>query len=86
MGLLLGPLRYALVPWSDVAPSDLKEQGTPELVRDCRRERHLGLCVRGEYVRHLGILAVRCERYGDDLYPISLAIAPDDLTIDHGGD
>lgn len=77
MGIIFGPQRYARVPWSEIEQSDLIEQGKPELVRDCRRERHLGLNIKGQYVHSLGILAVRCERYGDDLFPISMAIAPD---------
>lgn len=77
MGLIFGPQRFAKSPWSDVAPSDLVEQGKPDFHRDCRRERHIGLCIRGEYVANLGVLAVRCERYGEDLFPISMAIVPD---------
>lgn len=75
MGIIVGPTRYALVPWSDIRPSDLMEQGDPELVRDCRHERHLGLHVRGEYVASLGLLAIRCERHHGWLLPLSMAIA-----------
>lgn len=75
-------VHYALTAWSDIPPSDLREQGEPEIVRDLRHERHLGLHIKGEYVTSLGLLAIRCERhYGWDL-PLSMAIAETPSFID----
>lgn len=74
--------RVPLVSWSDIAPSDLHEQGDPELVRDCYRERHLGLHVLGTYGISLGLLAIRCERRGADEIPLTLSIAETPPVID----
>lgn len=69
------PPRYAPTPWSDPAPSDLQPQGIPEFMLEWRRETHFGLDVHGAYVRHMGMLAIRCEQAGGRLVPVSLAIA-----------
>ena len=50
-------------------------QGDPEYTRDVYRERHLGLLIRGEFVDVLGLLAIRCERHGDRLTPLTMCIA-----------
>jgi hypothetical protein len=83
---------FAKVQWDVVKPSDLVEQGDPEIVRDCRNvigqpERHIGLLVKGEYVPTLGILAIRCSRRGNEIgIPLGLAI-PDQCwePTDHDG-
>ena len=89
--LILGPTRYARVPWSWIAPSDLREAGPPELTRDIRKfgraERHLCLAIKGEYVPTLGMVAIRCERHSGWELPLSLAIVDTAaVTIDEGGD
>lgn len=67
--------RYALAPWSDVAPSDLEPQGTPETEVNYRHEQHLLLRVRGTYGANLGMVGVRCliGRAGE-LLPVGIAI------------
>lgn len=74
--------RYPLVPWSDVEPSDLREanEGDLELVRDLliegQAERHIGMLCVGQYDRSmaLGLIAIRCERHGAQLVPLTCAI------------
>jgi hypothetical protein len=51
---------FAKVQWDVVKPSDLVEQGDPEIVRDCRNvigqpERHIGLLIKGEIGIPLGL-------------------------------
>jgi hypothetical protein len=76
------PARYAKVPWGDIRESDLREQGEPEFVRDVDEESHIGLHVRGTYGITLGMLAVRCERHGNGLVPLTMAIADVPLVVD----
>lgn len=76
-------IRVPNVPWSDIEASDLCEanQGELELYRDTQvgplAERHVGMHVVGQYDSwlSLGILAIRCERKGRTLIPVSMAIA-----------
>lgn len=78
MGLILGPTRFVKVPWGDVALSDLREAGPPELTRDTRHigrsERHMCLHVKGDYVPDLGMVAIRCERHSGWVLPLTLSI------------
>lgn len=74
--------RVPLVPWSDIEASDLTEanNGEPEMYRDThdgKPERQLGLHIVGQYdpLLSLGLIALRCERHGTTLIPISMAIA-----------
>ncbi len=73
--------RYAPIPWGEILPSDLVAQGDPESLMIYRREEHLGLHVRGEYVRSLGMLALRCERRGMELCPLSMAISDTPIVL-----
>ena len=79
------------MPWDWLEQSDLWVQGPPEYTRyvsgTLRRspEMHLGLNIVGQYVPHLGLLAIRCERKGDTVTPISVAIA-ETTVIDHESD
>lgn len=80
------PIRVPNVPWSDLAP-DLVEAADVEMSRDThfgKPERHLGLHVVGQYDRglSLGLIALRCERHGAKLVPISMAIAETPPFID----
>lgn len=82
-------IRVPNVPWSDIEASDLREanDGEPELYRDTHDgspERQLGLHVVGQYDSHLslGLIAVRCERRGTQLIPMSMAIAETPPFID----
>lgn len=73
---------HPLVPWGDIAPSDVREanEGQVELYRDLsidgRPERHLAMLVVGQYDRSLalGLVAVRCERHGEQLIPLTCSI------------
>jgi hypothetical protein len=76
------PRRWSRVPWwlfdSDLWPVN---DGKPELTRDLRTpegqpQRHLGLRVTQQFHpgETLDWLAIRCERRGERLIPISMAI------------
>lgn len=75
------PRRWSLVPWwlpnSDLWPANRKL----DLSRDCRTlegqpQRHLALYVTQQHRpgQMLGLLAIRCERRGERITPISLSI------------
>lgn len=85
MGLILGPTRYVLVPWGDLAPNDLRE-GQAFLTRDIRKlgrgERHLCMPVSGEYVPQLGMMAIRCERHSGWEIPLSMALVDTAIAVD----
>lgn len=81
---------YAVVPWrqAEIAQQDLEPAGS-EFKRDTRTsfgkgERQFALPVFGQsgiYAGpHLGMLAIRCVRYGETVIPDKLAIA--DLSDD----
>lgn len=65
--------RYTTCPWN-LPDSDLVPQGDPELVRDLHQERQLALHVLGTHGVSLGLIALRCERHGELLTPLSLCI------------
>jgi hypothetical protein len=78
------PRRWSKVPWwlldSDLCPA---HEGEPDLtlIRDLRTpegqpQRHLALQVMRQYKpgELLGLVAIRCERRGERLTPISMAI------------
>lgn len=75
------PARYTLVPWQ-ILDSDLVEQGEPELVRDLHQERQLGLHVLGSCGVSLGLIAIRCERKGETLTPLTLSIPETPIVIE----
>ncbi len=91
IGLEMGchPVRVPLVPWSDIEPSDLCEAngGELEMYRDTRigsvAERQIGMVVVGQFNRGiaLGLIAVRCERQGAKLIPLSLQIPETPIAI-----
>lgn len=74
--------RWSRVPWwlpdSDLWPAN---DGKAELTRDCRTpegqpQRHLALHVTQQYRpgQTLGLVALRCERRGERLIPVTLSI------------
>jgi hypothetical protein len=81
--------RYPLVPWSDIA-RDLYEanNGEVELYRDThsgtQAERQIGVHVVGQYDSSvsLGLVAIRCERHGERLVPLTISIAETPPFID----
>lgn len=83
------PVRVPLVPWSDIEPSDLCEAngGDLEMYRDTRvgpvAERQLAMVVVGQFDRGiaLGLIAVRCERHGGRLIPLSLQIPETPIVV-----
>lgn len=74
-------VRVPLVPWSDIK-FDVCEanDGEVELTRDVhvngRAERQIGMLCVTQYRRDvaLGLIAIRCERHGDQLIPLTCAI------------
>lgn len=72
---------YSLVPWwlpdSDLRPAN---NGEFELSRDLQRngkpEKQIGLHVWGQsdHPPSLGMIALRCERHGEQLIPLTLQI------------
>jgi hypothetical protein len=74
--------RFSSVPWW-LPDSDLRtaNHGEAELRRDLVRngkpERQLGLHVWGQAdaAPSLGVIALRCERHGERLVPLTLSIA-----------
>lgn len=83
------PTRRPLVRWGDIDGSDLKEanHGQIELCRDVqvdgRPERHIGMLVVGQYERSLalGLVALRCERRGESLIPLTCSIPETPATV-----
>mgnify|MGYP006408917749 FL=1 len=73
-------LRKVLCPWNDLEPSDLCPQGPPETVVRYKHQELLGLIVKGQALKQLGMLAIRCEfdSMGEPM-PISMALAEDTL-------
>ena len=80
----MGLPRYVLVPWGDVEPSDVREAQSGILQRDTRyygaTERQYALHVLGSYDASLslGLVAIRCQRIGPRVDPLTLSI-PDRL-------
>lgn len=81
---------FSTVPWW-LPDSDLREAdgGEPALRRDLlvngKAERHFGLHVWGQVEPcppSLGLVAVRCERQGSTVIPISLSIPDTPITIE----
>lgn len=70
---------FSLVPWGDVAPSDLQEQ-RPEIMADVRGQRLYGLTVHGQIVPRLGTLAIRTRINGYTVIPMGLSI-PDGIDL-----
>ena len=87
--------RYARVPWrqADIAQHDLEPAGT-EFRRDHRErgrsERHFALPIAGQAGLqegpHIGLLAVRCERHGEWVLPLTCSIVDDveDVPLQRG--
>ena len=50
--------------------------------RDLTHERHVALSVVGTYGVSLGLLAIRCERRGASLLPLTLSIADNPIPVD----
>ena len=65
-----------MYPWH-IEDSDLVEAGDPELVRDLASERQIGLHIVTSCPCRLslGVLALRCERKGATVIPLTLSIA-----------
>lgn len=77
MGCPEKPHRHHVrVAWGEITQSDLEPVGEPEWYLEYRRERHIGLHIRGQTGVTLGMLGIRCavNAYGD-LFPQSIAIA-----------
>ncbi len=75
--------RYQLAPWGDVQNSDLRPMGRLGVYsRDLAHERHVALSIVGTYGIALGLLAIRCERRGASLIPISLYIADSPILVE----
>lgn len=74
-----GTPAVSLVPWwlsnTDINPAgkgferDTITQGQPQ--------RQLAFHVTGQYVPSLGLIAIRCERRGETLTPIGMALSDD---------
>lgn len=73
-------LRKVPCPWNDLESSDLRPQGPPETVVRYKHQELLGLIVKGQALKRLGIIAIRCEfdSIGEPM-PISMALAEDTL-------
>ena len=73
-------IRRECFSWNDIEPSDLCPQGPPETVVRYKHQELLGLVVKGQELKRLGIIAVRCEfdSIGEPM-PISMALAEDTL-------
>lgn len=71
-----------LVPWDCLESSDCKEanDGELELYRDThvngQAQRQIGMMAVGQFDHSLvlGLVAIRCERRGDQLIPLTLSI------------
>lgn len=76
--------RYVLVPWGDIAPSDLwpANDGQIEVEISYRHEQHLGIYVRGQYGVELGMLGLRCEVVRGELMPLGIAISDGALDLE----
>lgn len=67
---------YVAVRWGEILPSDLEPMGDPEWELHYRKEKHIGLHIRGQTGVTLGMLGIRCavDAYGD-LLPLGMAWA-----------
>lgn len=72
--------RYTKVPWGDLEPSDVRSGQSGYFQRDSRSyglcERQVALAVIGSYdpSLYLGMVAIRCNRQGAYLEPLTLSI------------
>lgn len=88
MGLRHWTKLWSRVPW-EIPESDLCEanRGELELYRDLsingRPQRQIAMHVTGSVNPHLslGLIAVRCERRGDHLIPLTLSIPETPIVV-----